>query len=368
MLRATCSTTECLCWRALASASWWNAPWGEHVLFGLEQDGVLTRLDLQRLKEPHVRELAERVLGQPSAPPGLTAWLFRKSQGNPLFTLSLLDAVLETGVDLVAPRLAGIPQALSARVAERVQALDEHSLSVLELLVVVGRPTDLDELRRLQSSLAPPSFSAAMTGLVAARLVVARDADDDPAYELSHPLVQECIYAGLDSARRRALHHEVALALTASNQLGEAARHHARSAQRGDVDAVADLIRAIAESWARQTYAEAFVILGSLLDILPSGDRRWVDVLDAIPPDAGWAASYNRIAFDIAPGVAAFREIERVLLEQQGVPGGDGRLESTATAGACQFLPRWAPRVVPRRSRRRRDQSREGSRPLRARR
>jgi DNA-binding CsgD family transcriptional regulator len=292
---------------------------GEHVLFGLEQDGVLTRLDLQRLKEPHVRELAERVLGQPSAPPGLTAWLFRKSQGNPLFALSLLDAVRETGFDLVAPRLAGIPQALSARVAERVQALDEHSLSVLELLVVVGRQTDLDELRRLQSSLAPPSLSAAMAGLVAARLVVARDADGDPAYELSHPLVQECIYAGLDSARRRALHHQVALALTASNQLGEAARHHARSAQRGDVDTVTGLIRAIAASWARQTYAEAFVILGSLLDILPSGDRRWVDVLDAMPPDAGWAASYNRIAFDIGPGVAAFREIERVLLEQQGV-------------------------------------------------
>ena len=101
---------------------------------------MLTRLDLQRLKEPHVRELAERVLGQPSAPPGLTAWLFRKSRGNPLFTLSLLDAVLDTGVDLAAPRLAGIPQALSARVAERVQALDEHSLSVLDLLVVVGRP------------------------------------------------------------------------------------------------------------------------------------------------------------------------------------------------------------------------------------
>jgi DNA-binding CsgD family transcriptional regulator len=82
---------------------------------------------------------------------------------------------------------------------------------------------------------------------------------------------------------------------------------------------VAVLVRALAESWARQTYAEAFVILGSLLDVLPSGDRRWVDVLDAMPPDAGWAASYNRIAFDIGTGVAALREIERVLLEHQRV-------------------------------------------------
>ncbi|HEX6758255.1 MAG TPA: helix-turn-helix transcriptional regulator [Propionibacteriaceae bacterium] len=96
---------------------------GEHVLFRLEQDGVLTRLDLQRLKEPYVRELAERVLGRPSAPPGLAAWLFRESQGNPLYAVSLLDAYSTPVVDLAAPRLAAIPQALSARVAERVQAL-----------------------------------------------------------------------------------------------------------------------------------------------------------------------------------------------------------------------------------------------------
>ena len=305
---------------------------GEHVLFRLEQDGVLTRLDLQRLKEPYVRDLAEQVLGRPSPPPGLAAWLFRESQGNPLFAVSLLDAVLDTGVDLAAPRLAAIPQALSARVAERVRALDEHSQSVLDLLAVVGRPTDLEGLRRLQSSHAPPSVSAAMVRLVNARLVVVRDGDGDPAYEVSHPLVQECIYAALDPAQRRALHHQVALALTASNRLGEAARHHARSAQRGDAEGVAVLVRALAESWARQTYAEAFVILGSLLDVLPTGDRRWVDVLDAMPPDAGWAASYNRIAFDIGAGVAALREIERVLLVQQRV------IDATVDSRAQQRL------------------------------
>jgi hypothetical protein len=292
---------------------------GEHVLFGLEQDGVLTRLDLQRLKEPHIRELAERVLGRPSAPPGLTEWLFQQSQGNPLFAVSLLEAVLDTDVDLTAPRLAAIPQALSARIAERVKALHEHSASVLDLLAVLGRPTDLEELRQLLPSRARRSVAAAMVRLVNVRLIVVRDADGEPAYEVSHPLVQECIYAALDPAKRRALHHQVALALTASNRLGEAAQHHARSAQRGDAQDVAILVRALAESWARQTYAEAFVILGSLLDVLPSSDRRWVEVLDAMPPDPRWAESYNRIAFDIGPGIAAFREIERVLLDQRRV-------------------------------------------------
>ena len=305
---------------------------GEHVLFGLEQDGVLTRLDLQRLKEPHVRELAERVLERPSVPPGLADWLFRESLGNPLFTVSLLEAVVDTGVDLVAPRLAAVPRALSARVAERVQALDVHSLSLLELVVVAGRPIDLEELHRLHSSDAHQSLPGAMARLVEVRLVVVRDADGDPVYEVSHPLVQECIYASLDSARCRALHHRVAVALTASNRLGEAARHHARAARHGDVEAVTVLVRALGESWARQTYAEAFVILGSLLDVLPSGDRRWGEVLDAMPPDGGWAASYNRIAFDISSGVAAFRKIERVLLDEQH------EIDSTVVSSASQRL------------------------------
>ena len=127
---------------------------GEHVLFGLEQDGVLTRLDLQPLTGPmcvswpNGCSTAICAIG-----PGW--WLFRESQGNPLFAVSLLDAVVDTGVDLAAPRLAAIPPALSARVAERVQALDEHSRSVLDLLAVVGRPTDLEELRRFHSSPAP---------------------------------------------------------------------------------------------------------------------------------------------------------------------------------------------------------------------
>ena len=339
---------------------------GEHVLFGLEQDGVLTRLDLQPLTVPHVRELAERVLGRPSAPSGLAAWLFRESQGNPLFAISLLDAVVDTGVDLAAPRLAAIPPALSARVAERVQALDEHSRSVLDLLAVVGRPTDLVELRRFHSSPAPSSLPIAMARLVDARLAIARDADGDPAYEVSHPLVQECIYAALDPAQRRALHHRVALALTASNRLGEAARHHARSAQRGDVEAVTVLVRALAESWARQTYAEAFVILGSLLDVLPSGDHAGSRCWTPCPR--------RRLGGVVQPDRVRHRSRRRrVPRDRAGAAGAaarhrrDGRPESAAAAGTCQLLPRRAPRVVPRRGRRRRDQSREGSRPLRAR-
>ena len=56
---------------------------GRHVLFGLEQEGVLSRMLLRPLQAPHLRELAERVLGRPSVPSALVTWLFTESQGNP---------------------------------------------------------------------------------------------------------------------------------------------------------------------------------------------------------------------------------------------------------------------------------------------
>ena len=82
------------------------------------------------------------------------------------------------------------------------------------------------------------------------------------------------------------------------------------------------LLRALRETWSRHTFAEAFVILGSLVTLLPPGDQRWVDVLDALPENVEWASSYNRIAFDTALGVTAFREIERTLKRAEPIDPG----------------------------------------------
>src|SRR4029453_11796251 len=99
----------------------------------------------------------------------------------------------------------------------------------------------------------------------------------------------------------------------------EAASHYGRSAERGDPEAIVVLLRALREAWCRHTFAEAFVILGSLVTLVPSGDQRWVEVLDALPPNAEWASSYNRIAFDTALGVVALREIERTLQQRDPI-------------------------------------------------
>src|SRR5438105_10587279 len=83
------------------------------VLFGLEQEGLLRRLDLRPLEAGAIEELAEVVLGDlPPAP--LAAWLSERSRGNPLFALGVLQALLEGGADLARPALARLPEARAA--------------------------------------------------------------------------------------------------------------------------------------------------------------------------------------------------------------------------------------------------------------
>ena len=285
---------------------------GRHVLFGLEQEGVLSRMLLRPLPAPHLRELAERVLARPSVPSALVTWLFTESQGNPLFAVTLLEALLNEGANLSAPSLAEIPRALADRIATRVEGLDPQSRETLELLAVVGRPVNVAELHRFRAQAVNDSDQR-LDPLVEAGLVVEQNDDTELGYEIGHPLIQEAIYRSLHVSRRRALHQRVARVLVESDHLGEAASHYGRYAQRGDTEAIVVLLRALREAWSRHTFAEAFVILGSLVTLLRSGDQRWVDVLDALPENVEWASSYNRIAFDTDLGVTAFREIERTL-------------------------------------------------------
>jgi DNA-binding NarL/FixJ family response regulator len=284
---------------------------GRHVLLGLEQEGLLTRLPVERLEPGEVRELAERLLGRPSVPPALAHWLFEQSRGNPLFAVSLLEALLDQGADLASPQLASLPLALSDRVMARVEGLDDSAQETLAVLAVMGRRVDLADLQRLDGR-SPDVVAAALQRLAGAQLVTEHDQGGELVFEISHPLIRDAIYQSL-GARRPALHRRMARVLEAAGRLGEAASHFARSAEPGDQEAVAALVRALHHTWSRSAFAEAFVILDSLGDILPADDQRWIEVLDAMPHTPEWASSYNRHAFDPAPGIRAMRRIERAL-------------------------------------------------------
>src|SRR4029453_16750458 len=85
------------------------------VLFDLDQDALLSRLEVAPLARPGMRELTEAVIGRP-APRALVDWLAERSQGNPLFAIGLLRALMDERGDLSAPHLRQLPEGLTERV------------------------------------------------------------------------------------------------------------------------------------------------------------------------------------------------------------------------------------------------------------
>lgn len=279
-----------------------------HVLFGLEQDGVLARLALRCLDRDGIGALSQRVLGRPSVRPQLVAWLFERSAGNPLFAITLLEALLAEDADLTSPALDAIPRPVADRVAARLEQLDPTACDVLEVLAVIGRPVAFSELRRLD-----PRCTEVFPALVTSGLIAVQADTGTERLEITHPVVQSAIYDQIGQPRRHALHRRVARMLVSSHRVDEAVPHFAIGADRGDREAVDMLVQALAEGWSRRTFAEAFVVLGSLDGLLPPGDSRWIDVLDAMPYDAEWSSVYNRIPIETSSGTAALRQIDRTL-------------------------------------------------------
>lgn len=285
------------------------------VLSLLDGAGSLTRLRVDALDGTALTALAETMLGF-VPPAALTAWLEERSRGYPLFAIGLLQALLDERADLASPALERVPEGLAERVRAQLAGLEEPALATLEVLALLGR-VDLGALvrftRRPLERLAP-----ILDGLVRARLVAQFEQGRALSYEIAHPLVQETIYESIGSARRRALHRQVARALLGSGDLGAAAPHFANSAEPGDAEAIAALSDAIREAETQGSYREAFEILRALLELLAPGDERWLVVLDAMAREPEWIVDH-RADLDAATGVEVLRQIER-LIEATGDP------------------------------------------------
>lgn len=286
-------------------------PASSEVLLALEQEGLLHRLDLGPLDRQAVGELAQVVLHGQAPAPALVDWLDDRSRGNPLFALGLLQALLDEGADLAAPELRSIPEGLADRVRSRLRQLNEATLFTLGVLALLGRRVGVEDLVRLTGR-SLPELGVVLEELVQVRLVLEEERGRELAYEIAHPLIQEIIYQSLGGVRRRALHRQVGRELLAAGRLGEAAPHFARSADVGEQEAVGVLLDAVRQADKREAYREALALLGSLVDLVPAGDDRWLEVLDAMAWETEWILDH-RADVNAVMGIRAMRAIEGVL-------------------------------------------------------
>jgi DNA-binding CsgD family transcriptional regulator/tetratricopeptide (TPR) repeat protein len=303
---------------------------GTDVLLGLEQEGALQRRHLRPLDGEALGDLAQAVLEEVPPRP-LVDWLADHSRGNPLFALGLLQALIDEGADLSAPVLHSIPEELAERVGQRMHRLDERELAALEALATAQGRVELHDLVAL-TGLPIKRLAVGLEELVRLRMVAEGERGRELTYEIAHPLIQHSIYERIGLARRRGMHRRIARVLLESGRLAEAAPHFAQSAAIGDDEAIQALRNAVQQAESREAYREALTILGVLVELIPAGDHRWLDVLHALSWRAEWVVDHRADTHALL-GIKAMKAIDVLLADSP-----DPAPRATVKFRLAQFL------------------------------
>lgn len=313
-----------------------GCPAATEALLALESEAMIRRVQLCPLAREDVRELAAAILRRDldTVPPALVDWLMPRSCGNPRFAVGLLEALADTGADLKAPGLCGVPEGLACWIRAEVTRLGPSGVTLLELLAAVGGQVDPDDLAQIADQ---PAEDVAITleRLVRSGMVTEHEHDRSLGYTVAHPLVREVLHDRVGGARRRVWHRRAAGTLLGRGRAEAGVSHLVSSARAGDSTAIAALMEQARQVGQRGSHATVWTIVPTLHDLLPSGDHRWLDVFDALFQGPDWGITYRAERCPPAE-MAAMRRMQQLLAEagdQQRQAGVRLRLASVLAYG-----------------------------------
>lgn len=179
------------------------------ILRGFDRDGVVAYMEARAGYElpPMGRELADRI--------------HRETGGNPFFVGEILRHLAETGTltnrdgrwDIITlPARLELPDGVRAVIARRLARLSASANQALRVAAILGPTFPFAVLAGVPLS---GSASALLDALDEACAAGVLEEAGDADYTFSHALVRKTIYSSLSSARRRALHREIASAIEA---------------------------------------------------------------------------------------------------------------------------------------------------------
>jgi DNA-binding CsgD family transcriptional regulator len=212
------------------------------MLKSLSRAGLGDELRLERLSRTAIAEMAAGLLGG-VAPEPLLDLLEARSGGTPLFVETLLQALIEAGQlvravggwTLGAAASAVLPESIVDLLTERLERLDPADRRLVQLIGVYGEATPHTVLRAA-SGLDEDALLVSLLRLRASGLVAEELAGARVSYALTHPLVQEVVYADLPEMARRRTHAALAAALERSGapDLDRLARHYLGAGAEAD--------------------------------------------------------------------------------------------------------------------------------------
>ena len=122
------------------------------TLGSLIREQCFLRVQLSGLLELEVEQLIQRATAV-SPPPGLSAAIHRRTEGNPLFVTEIIRMLPEEGIEEGHDYLTSIPEGVRDAIGRRLNRLSEGCNQVLAPASLVGREFDLRLLRALSEDI-----------------------------------------------------------------------------------------------------------------------------------------------------------------------------------------------------------------------
>jgi len=194
------------------------------ALTDVDEDLVI-RIDLGELDSSAATQLVEGALAACELPPRVIQRLLAKAKGNPLFLEQLAASlsrpeVLERIRGIPSDRLdgqldaIGIPDRVQGLIMSRIDQLGPAEREALRVAAVIGNEFDSSTLGVLIDDQPAAALETALANLDRIELT-ARSSHGRRVF--SHGLIREVAYDSLLFARRRQLHHRLAVHIESAN-------------------------------------------------------------------------------------------------------------------------------------------------------
>jgi DNA-binding winged helix-turn-helix (wHTH) protein len=271
----------------------------EHLRKGLKQDLLMRRLcveiALAPLAKTAVRDLLSRELKQETLPPGLASFVYRHSEGNPLFVIAVLEHLIAQQY-LIREATDGAPRWEQQSTLEEAEAGVPEGLT--QMIELEMERLSLQERRILEAgslmSVAFPAWAVAAAleedeveteeacDELARRLYFLERAGEDELpngtctafYVFAHGLYREVLYHRQSATRRARRHVRIAerLGRLFAGREAHVAREMAMHYEAAeDWPSAASALRSAAQhAFDRQAHAEAAELLEHALEIAQS--------------------------------------------------------------------------------------------------
>ena len=214
----------------------------EHQLM-LKRHAFAHELTLSRLTRDEVKQWIEAAFHRQQAGREFLAFLYRHTEGNPLFITQLLRALVEDGAiwysgsrwEWTPVSELRLPSGRAALIAQRLSKFSSSTQAVLGTAAIAGRQFDVRLLVGAGAG-SEPAVRLAISEAALAGLLRPTDERRQGGFAFAHDEIAEVLVESIPRERVRQLHHRVAQSLEKQHaeRVGEIAFHFDAAGESAD--------------------------------------------------------------------------------------------------------------------------------------